>query len=142
MYERLSYYERWTASLQRQMVDKGILTQDEIDAKVAEVRKRLEESGELELRRRRRPVQMIERFREGDIVVVREDYAIGISARCLYPGQDRARHQAPRRMGNPETLAYGLKGEKKYVYEVRFRQAEVWPTTREIPRRRGHGPDG
>ena len=49
-YERLSYYERWTASLQRQMIDKGILTQDEIDAKVAEVRKRLEESGELELR--------------------------------------------------------------------------------------------
>jgi hypothetical protein len=49
-YERLSYYERWTASLQRQMIDKGILTQDEIDAKVAQVRKRLEESGELELR--------------------------------------------------------------------------------------------
>jgi hypothetical protein len=49
-YERLSYYERWTASLQRQMIDKGVLTQDEIDAKVAEVRKRLEESGELELR--------------------------------------------------------------------------------------------
>ena len=32
------------------MVDKGILTQDEIDAKVAEVRQRLAESGELELR--------------------------------------------------------------------------------------------
>lgn len=49
-YERLSYYERWTASLQRQMIDKGVITQDEIDAKVAQVRKRLEESGELELR--------------------------------------------------------------------------------------------
>ena len=48
-YEKLSYYERWTASLQRQMVDKGILTQDEIDARVALVRARLAATGELEL---------------------------------------------------------------------------------------------
>jgi hypothetical protein len=48
-YETLTYYERWTASLQRQMIDKGILTQDEIDAKVAQVRQRLAEHGELEL---------------------------------------------------------------------------------------------
>ena len=40
-YNMLSYYERWTAALARQMIDKGVLTQDEIDAKVAEVRKRL-----------------------------------------------------------------------------------------------------
>ena len=45
----LKYYERWTAALARQMMDKGILTQDEIAAKVAQVRKRLEETGELEL---------------------------------------------------------------------------------------------
>lgn len=48
VYNTLNYYERWTASLQRQMVDKGILTQDEIDARVAAVRKRLTETGELE----------------------------------------------------------------------------------------------
>jgi len=40
-YNMLSYYERWTAALARQMIDKGVLTQDEIDAKVAEVRRRL-----------------------------------------------------------------------------------------------------
>ena len=50
VYDTLNYYERWTASLQRQMVDKGILTQDEIDQRVAEVRKRLAETGELELK--------------------------------------------------------------------------------------------
>ena len=49
VYDRLNYYERWTASLARQMIDKGILTQDEIDARVALVRKRLAETGELEL---------------------------------------------------------------------------------------------
>jgi len=49
VYETLTYYERWTATLQRQMIEKGFLTQDEIDAKVAEVRQRLAETGELEL---------------------------------------------------------------------------------------------
>ncbi|MBL6737633.1 MAG: nitrile hydratase subunit beta [Litoricola sp.] len=49
IYDTLNYYERWTAALQRQMVDKGILTQDEIDQKVATVRKRLAETDELEM---------------------------------------------------------------------------------------------
>jgi hypothetical protein len=40
-YSTLSYYERWTAALARQLVDKGVLTQDEIDAKVAEIRGKL-----------------------------------------------------------------------------------------------------
>jgi hypothetical protein len=50
VYDRLNYYERWTAALARQMIDKGILTQDEIDARVAEVRQRLAAAGELDLR--------------------------------------------------------------------------------------------
>lgn len=41
VYNTLSYYERWTASMARMLIDKGVLTQDEIDAKVAEVRARL-----------------------------------------------------------------------------------------------------
>ena len=49
-YERLSYYERWTASLMRALVDKGVLTQDEIDQRVALVRRRLTDTGELELK--------------------------------------------------------------------------------------------
>lgn len=50
IYDTLNYYERWTASLQRQMIDKGILTQDEIDKRVAQVRQRLADTGELELK--------------------------------------------------------------------------------------------
>ncbi len=42
-YDRLSYYERWTAALARQLIDKGVFTQDEVDAKVAEIRTRLGE---------------------------------------------------------------------------------------------------
>ncbi len=37
-YNTLSYYERWTAALARQLIDKGVFTQDEVDAKVAEIR--------------------------------------------------------------------------------------------------------
>ena len=49
VYNTLTYYQRWTAALSRQMVDKGILTQDEIDAKVAEIRARLAADGELDV---------------------------------------------------------------------------------------------
>jgi hypothetical protein len=49
-YATLQYYERWTAALSRQMIEKGVLTQDEIDAKVAEIRRRLADMGELDLR--------------------------------------------------------------------------------------------
>jgi nitrile hydratase subunit beta len=42
-YDRLTYYERWTAALARQLIDKGVLTQDEVDAKIAEIRAKLGE---------------------------------------------------------------------------------------------------
>ena len=42
-YDRLTYYERWTAALARQLIDKGVLTQDEVDAKVAGIRTKLGE---------------------------------------------------------------------------------------------------
>ena len=40
-YNTLTYYERWAGALTRQLIDKGVITQDEIDAKVAEVRAKL-----------------------------------------------------------------------------------------------------
>lgn len=46
-YQTLTYYERWTAALARQMVEKGYLTQAEIDVRVRDIRARLAESGEL-----------------------------------------------------------------------------------------------
>jgi hypothetical protein len=50
VYSRLSYYERWTASMMRALIDKGVLTQDEIDERVKILRQRLAETGELELK--------------------------------------------------------------------------------------------
>ena len=39
-YEVLSYYEKWTAALEILLIEKGILTAAEIDAKAAELRER------------------------------------------------------------------------------------------------------
>ncbi len=39
-YEALSYYEKWTAALEILLIEKGILTAEEIDAKTAELRER------------------------------------------------------------------------------------------------------
>ena len=40
-YESLTYYELWMASVAGVLVDKGMLTEQEIEAKMAEIRDRL-----------------------------------------------------------------------------------------------------
>lgn len=44
----MTYYDRWTAALMRILVEKGAFSQDEVDAKVALIRKRLTETGRIE----------------------------------------------------------------------------------------------
>ncbi|MFQ5936734.1 MAG: hypothetical protein ACE5LB_10020, partial [Acidiferrobacterales bacterium] len=44
-YDKLSYYERWIASITTILVEKGVLTQEEIDARI-EKRRRSRESQE------------------------------------------------------------------------------------------------
>ena len=39
-YERLSYYERWITAIETLMVEKGILTREEVDRKVEELEAR------------------------------------------------------------------------------------------------------
>ncbi len=41
VYQTLRSYERWTAAATRLLLQKGILSQDEIDAKIAEIRARM-----------------------------------------------------------------------------------------------------
>ena len=41
-YESYSYYERWSSSLETVLVEKGVLTREEIDAKVKAVGRRWE----------------------------------------------------------------------------------------------------
>ena len=41
-YRDLAYYERWAAATERLLVEKGVLTEVEIDEKAADVRRRWE----------------------------------------------------------------------------------------------------
>ena len=40
VYDKLSYYERWTASVTGVMLEKGVITTDELGRKMAEVEER------------------------------------------------------------------------------------------------------
>jgi hypothetical protein len=69
-----------------------------------------------------------QRFREGDVVRVRDDYPTGHFRTPVYVrGKTGVVTRRFGAFGNPEILAYGLKGPKKHVYEVRFRQTDIWP---------------
>jgi hypothetical protein len=39
-YRDLSYYERWVAATEKLLVEKGVLTSDEIDERATEIRRR------------------------------------------------------------------------------------------------------
>ena len=41
-YRELSYYERWAAATEKLLIEKGILSSDEIDARAAEIKRRWE----------------------------------------------------------------------------------------------------
>ncbi|MEO1079767.1 MAG: hypothetical protein AAFY29_09445 [Pseudomonadota bacterium] len=43
-YARLTYYERWAKSLAYALVDKGVVSQADLDARVEAIRRRQEES--------------------------------------------------------------------------------------------------
>ena len=44
LYDSLSYYERWIASLTNIMVEKGVLTRAEIEARMAKIKARAKEA--------------------------------------------------------------------------------------------------
>jgi hypothetical protein len=44
-YDRITYYEKWIRSLRNLLVEQEVLTREEIEARIAEVRARHEQSG-------------------------------------------------------------------------------------------------
>ena len=68
------------------------------------------------------------RFASGDRVRVREDFPVGHFRTPVFVRGKIGEVQ--RKFGtfdNPELLAYALKGPPKTLYEVRFKQTEIWP---------------
>ena len=44
-YDRTTYYEKWIRAVRNLVVEQGIVTREEIEARMAEVRERLEKAG-------------------------------------------------------------------------------------------------
>lgn len=69
-----------------------------------------------------------EAFNDGDRVKVREDYPVGhFRTPVFVRGKTGVVTRKFGAFDNPELLAYALKGPKKALYEVRFKQTELWP---------------
>jgi len=68
-------------------------------------------------------------FTEGDHVLVRDDYPPGhIRTPAYVRGKEGVITRALGSFLNPETLAIGRDGlPKKALYEVQFRQKDLWP---------------
>ncbi|HXJ01196.1 MAG TPA: SH3-like domain-containing protein [Micropepsaceae bacterium] len=68
-------------------------------------------------------------FSPGTRVRVREDFPLGHIRTPVYMrGKEGVVTRRLGRFPNPETLAIGRDGlPRKVLYEVRFRQADLWP---------------
>jgi nitrile hydratase subunit beta len=71
---------------------------------------------------------MSERFAAGERVRVRADFPPGHIRTPVYVrGKTGVVTRRFRAFTNPELAAYRLAGPKKVLYQVRFRQADLWP---------------
>lgn len=63
----------------------------------------------------------------GDLVRVRDDFPMGHIRTPVYVrGKVGRVTRSLGSFGNPELLAYRLKGEQEPLYEVRFLQRDLW----------------
>jgi nitrile hydratase beta subunit len=135
-YLRAGYYERWLATLETNLIDKGILTAEEIEARVRQpvatqtkdpalakeaVRRRLA-PGAPPLKEGAQP-----RFQAGDPVVTRNVHPRG---HTRLPRYARGKRGVVDRFHGVDTLpdasAHGRGSSPEPLYSVRFEAAELW----------------
>jgi nitrile hydratase len=150
-YLTASYFERWLSGMERNLIEKGVLTLEEIDARAAALREHPEAplpprtDPELveklrSLARRRvgfkREPSRPPRFSVGDAVVTRNTQPVGHTRLPRYARGKRGTisyHHGTYVL--PDTSAHG-KGEcPEPLYSVRFEAGELWDGSAE-PRER------
>lgn len=136
-----SYYERWLASAERNLVEKGVLTADELEARIAHYRAHpgetvprqvdpallqrvLAQAGRPAFRR---PETTPPRFAAGDQVVTRNTHPLG---HTRLPRYARGKQGAIVRYYGvfvfPDTNARGQGEQPQPLYNVRFNAKELW----------------
>jgi nitrile hydratase beta subunit len=138
-YLRASYYERWVATAEYNLVLKGILTQNELDARVTRLREHPEalqsEAPAREVAVAPATPEHVQpasppRFVAGDAVVVRNVHP---RHHTRMPRYVRGKRGVVQLVHEPEifpdTHAHGLGAQLQTVYNVRFNARELWGTT-------------
>jgi nitrile hydratase beta subunit len=152
-YLAASYYERWLSSLERVLVEKGIVSQDELESRAALLREhpdtpappprddpeliRLMTSGpsQQELYQREGPPP---RFGVGDRIVTRNTHPTGHTRLPRYARGKRGTIQAVRgTFVLPDANAHGQGEQPEPMYTVSFAGSELWGASTE-PRERVH----
>jgi len=122
-YLTASYYERSLTSLATLLVEKGILTREELERRA---------QGRFPLAAPSAPgrsnVPTRERFQPGDRVRVRHDYVPG---HVRMPGYIRGKtgvvvSESPA-YPFPDAHAHALAAQDEPTYDVRFRSEDLWP---------------
>jgi nitrile hydratase len=138
-YLEASYYERWIESVAANLVEKGILSDEEIERRSAELairRATTERHDNPDLVRRVLGAPWLPpadagapppRFAVGDAVLTRNDHPIHHTRIPRYVrGKRGTIHRLQGVQTFPDTNAHGLGRHPQMVYNVRFAGAELW----------------
>jgi nitrile hydratase subunit beta len=136
-YLRASYYERWLASLESILIQQGIMTGDELDARVDLLRRRPDAALQRDTGAAPPPAPSARpgpttpppapRFAVGDAVMARNIHPTGHTRLPRYVrGKRGVINFVYEPQVFPDTNAHGLGEHPQVVYNVRFDGRELW----------------
>jgi nitrile hydratase subunit beta len=135
-----TYYERWLASIERNLTEKGVLTRDEIEARAAQLRAQPDAPApqredpalvERLFRAHRAAFQReptgTPRFQPGDRVITRKIHPKGHTRLPRYArGKQGVIHSYYGYYVFPDTHAHGQGEHPEPLYSVCFASSELW----------------
>jgi nitrile hydratase subunit beta len=135
-YLRASYYERWLASLEYNLIHEHVLTGDELGARIDHLRRHpdspprqdvIPASAPTPKERPKSPPSPAPRFAVGDAVVARNVHPASHTRLPRYArGKQGTIHRLHGSHTFPDTNAHGLGENPQPLYSVRFEARELW----------------
>jgi nitrile hydratase subunit beta len=134
-YLRATYYERWLASFEYNLIHEGLIAADEFDARIEFFRQHPDSPPRQDAiptppaprERPKSPQPPTPRFAVGDSVVTRNVHPVGHTRLPRYArGKQGTIHRLHGSHTFPDTNAHGLGENPQPVYSVRFEARELW----------------
>lgn len=142
-YLRSAYFERWLATVEYNLIEKGLLTRDELDSRTEQLRRQTETdrpehipAGHVQQTLQGLPdttsSSLEPRFAVGDTVLVRNSHPTWHTRVPRYVrGKRGVIHLVHGPAPFPDTHAHGLGKNPQNVYNVRFDAPELWADSAE-----------